>query len=233
MKIEAVFFDFDDTLIKASYAFKNALFVILNKIERDHKLKIDDEFKEMSLEIVRTFDKYRFYSRNLWWKIIGILLEINITNRRINEYTNFYWDKVIELSKLYDDAIPTLETLKNRGYKIGIISDTDGTPGIKRKRIHAISIEKYLDIIVIAGEDTKLTKPAPEPFIAAAEKLSLKPAQCVMVGDKPFTDIAGAKAAGMRAIYLKRFEWKLDAQPDAIIKNLSEVADAIGKIEQI
>ncbi|MER7843477.1 HAD family phosphatase [Kitasatospora sp. NPDC096077] len=49
--------------------------------------------------------------------------------------------------------------------------------------------------VTMAAEDTPRTKPAPDPYLAAAERLGLDPAACVAVEDTP-TGVASAAAAG-------------------------------------
>ncbi|MEU6235461.1 HAD family phosphatase [Kitasatospora sp. NPDC047058] len=49
--------------------------------------------------------------------------------------------------------------------------------------------------VTLAAEDTPRTKPAPDPYLAAAERLGLDPAACVAVEDTP-TGVASATAAG-------------------------------------
>ncbi|WP_327681751.1 HAD family hydrolase [Kitasatospora sp. NBC_00458] len=49
--------------------------------------------------------------------------------------------------------------------------------------------------VTLAAEDTPRTKPAPDPYLAAAERLGLDPALCVAVEDTP-TGVASATAAG-------------------------------------
>ncbi|MFJ4669567.1 HAD family hydrolase [Kitasatospora purpeofusca] len=49
--------------------------------------------------------------------------------------------------------------------------------------------------VTLAAEDTPRTKPAPDPYLAAAARLGLDPAVCVAVEDTP-TGVASASAAG-------------------------------------
>jgi HAD superfamily hydrolase (TIGR01509 family) len=49
--------------------------------------------------------------------------------------------------------------------------------------------------VTLAAEDTEHTKPAPDPYLAAAALLGLDPAACVAVEDTP-TGVASAHAAG-------------------------------------
>ncbi|MEE1785242.1 HAD family phosphatase [Streptomyces sp. SP17BM10] len=49
--------------------------------------------------------------------------------------------------------------------------------------------------VTLAAEDTERTKPAPDPYLAAAERLGLDPAACVAVEDTP-TGVTSASTAG-------------------------------------
>jgi len=52
---------------------------------------------------------------------------------------------------------------------------------------------------VVGAEDAQRGKPHPEGFLAAAQRLEVPPARCVVLEDAP-EGIAGGKAAGMRCI---------------------------------
>jgi HAD superfamily hydrolase (TIGR01509 family) len=54
------------------------------------------------------------------------------------------------------------------------------------------------DVSVAAGE-TPSSKPSPDPYLAAAQALSLRPGECVAVEDTP-VGVASAEAAGIRVI---------------------------------
>lgn len=51
----------------------------------------------------------------------------------------------------------------------------------------------------ISGDDVKNGKPAPDPYLMAAEKLGLKPAECLVIEDS-IVGVAAAVAAGMRVV---------------------------------
>jgi putative hydrolase of the HAD superfamily len=129
----------------------------------------------------------------------------------------------VAASKPYADTRPTLAYLKRKGYKLGMITDTDGVKGKKKRRIKCLDFLEFFDVVVIGGDDTKQTKPSPRPFELAASKLGLPASKCVFVGDKPFTDIRGAKTAGMRAILLKLRDWGCGDRADFTINSLAEL----------
>ncbi len=59
------------------------------------------------------------------------------------------------------------------------------------------------------------------------------PAACVFVGDRPFDDISGARAVGMRAVLLPHSDIPLSQQvptevrPDAVVQRLADVLDHV------
>lgn len=84
--------------------------------------------------------------------------------------------------------------------RIGLISDTAATPGaILRKIMARDGIEKYFSSFVFSDELAS-TKPNRLNFEKALQDLKIKPEQSVHIGDMDRTDIAGAKAVGMKAI---------------------------------
>jgi sugar-phosphatase len=52
---------------------------------------------------------------------------------------------------------------------------------------------------LVTADDVRRGKPEPEPYLLAAQRLGIQPAQCVVIEDAP-VGITAAHAAGMRAI---------------------------------
>jgi putative hydrolase of the HAD superfamily len=59
--------------------------------------------------------------------------------------------------------------------------------------------------MIISGE-LGFGKPNPKLFQMALERLAVTPDQCVMIGDSLSRDIGGARAVGIRTIWVNRFE---------------------------
>src|SRR5207247_2998763 len=118
----------------------------------------------------------------------------------IHNLTLQYWRVYAAKSPPFKEANPTVRKLKRAGYRLGIVSDSDGTPGMKRKRIRQVPFHNLFDGIVVAGEDTPRVKPGHESFSLIARKLRVQPKSSIYIGDNPRTDIEGAKAVGVISV---------------------------------
>jgi putative hydrolase of the HAD superfamily len=100
--------------------------------------------------------------------------------------------------ELYDDALPVLDLLRDRGLMIGLLSNSsrDLVEFVAHHRLHA-------DAVLTSNVHGK-TKPHESIFRAMLDLLGVAPAEAVMVGDTIEDDIEGARAVGMRAVLLDR-----------------------------
>lgn len=117
---------------------------------------------------------------------------------------------------LYPDTLETLETLRERGYLLGIISNTHWRWHTDHRR----SMEIYFDVITLSYEHG-FAKPHPSIFQATLEKLGVRADRCLHVGDNPTTDIQGAREAGLKTAFVRRDE--VEADSDIEIDQLSEL----------
>jgi len=164
------------------------------------------------------------YNRDVWWETL--LKHLGLSKLRgpwIHETTVRYWKTYAGASPLFYDTMSTIYRLKKAGFRLGMVSDSDGTPGMKMKRIRQQPFLKSLEAIVVAGEDTPGVKPTRRPFTLVARRLGLQPGNCVYIGDNPNTDIEGAKGVGMMMILVKRRGPK-GGHPDYLARSLSDAA---------
>lgn len=98
--------------------------------------------------------------------------------------------------RIFDDVIPTLESLRAGGLKLGVISNWDER---LRRLLHELKLDRYFHAIVISCE-VGVCKPSAAIFQRAAQELDLPPSDILHVGDSPATDAAGAAAAGFRSL---------------------------------
>jgi putative hydrolase of the HAD superfamily len=104
--------------------------------------------------------------------------------------------------RVYDDVRLTLETLRQRGVRLGVISNWDLRLGPLLERLE---LSRYLDCLVLSV-NVGATKPSPRIFQYTSEALNLAPRAILHVGDSVEEDVRGAESAGMRALLLDRKE---------------------------
>ena len=181
-------------------------------------------FRKLRLIDLEMHGRKFLYNRDVWWETL--LKQLGLSKLRgpwIHETTVRYWKTYAGASPLFYDAMSTIHRLKKAGFRLGMVSDSDGTPGMKMKRIRQQSFLKSLEVIVVAGEDTPGVKPTRRPFTLVARRLGLQPGNCVYIGDNPNTDIEGAKGVGMMMILVKRRGPK-GGHPDYLARSLSDAA---------
>ncbi|MDO7904936.1 HAD family hydrolase [Paenibacillus sp. JX-17] len=134
-----------------------------------------------------------------------------------------------ERPHVYEETFEVLKELK-KDYKLLLL--TNGCPALQKEKLDGVpDLEPYFDHVVISGTFGK-GKPDPSIFAHALELLNVAPQEAVMVGDKLSTDIKGALASGIHAIWVNRNSRELDGsiQPDSHIKHLSEITGIIDSI---
>jgi HAD superfamily hydrolase (TIGR01509 family) len=97
----------------------------------------------------------------------------------------------------FPDAVPTLAALRDRGLRVGVVSDTgfDLRPALDR-----LGLSRYLSAVVMSFQ-YGVCKPAASVFRTACDQLGVPPERTLMVGDNPLTD-SGAVTAGMYVFLL-------------------------------
>jgi HAD superfamily hydrolase (TIGR01509 family) len=99
----------------------------------------------------------------------------------------------------FPDTIPTLKALRDRGLRVGIVSDTGFD---LRPAMDLLGLSPFLDTVVMSFE-YGVCKPAAKVFLTACDQLHVHPERTLMVGDNPLTD-SGAVAAGLYVFLLPR-----------------------------
>jgi putative hydrolase of the HAD superfamily len=122
-----------------------------------------------------------------------------------------------------DGAVETLAALRDRGYRVGLISNTIWPAEIHLEDLAEIGVLPYLEHLIFSGE-AGVWKPQRQVFERALEALDAAPGQAVFVGDSPREDIRGAQGVGMRAVWVRSAEFPLgDARPDGVVERLPEL----------
>jgi putative hydrolase of the HAD superfamily len=100
----------------------------------------------------------------------------------------------------YADAAPALTALRERGLRLAAVSNWDCSLG---RVLERCGLDGLLDGAISSAE-AGARKPDPAIFAPALELVGCRPEEALHVGDTPEEDVAGAEAAGIRALLLDR-----------------------------
>jgi len=120
---------------------------------------------------------------------------------------------------LYDDVVPTLKTLKERGLITGLVTNMHSD---MKSVCREIGLEKYLNFVVTSGE-VGADKPQPPIFLRALELAQVKAGEAIYVGDQYGTDIVGARGVGINPIFIDRYQIAPEINDCPRISSLDEL----------
>ncbi len=102
--------------------------------------------------------------------------------------------------RTYPDALPALDAARRAHLRLALISNWDLSG---RDVLRATGLDGVFDVVAFSAEEG-CAKPDAGIFTRTARRLGVAPAQCLYVGDNPWDDVAGARAAGMCPVLLHR-----------------------------
>lgn len=217
-EVQALLFDLDNTLMDRDHTFRS----FSRKFVQDFLGHMGPEEAERTVEdiIVRDADGYR--DKDGFFAELSDVLpwRKKVTAADIRAY---YDRTYITHGALMKHAVEMLEYCRERGYTLGLV--TNGKKDIQYGKIDLLKLRGYFKAIVISGE-AGISKPDPEIYRFALERLESTAEETLFIGDHPVNDIWGAAKAGMETIWLKRnhpWDEKLDAHPWKTIHELDEL----------
>jgi len=151
-------------------------------------------------------------------------LRLSVGDRAVIQVLDGYARAVAGWCTVFADTRETLATLRERGYRLGLLSNTWWAAEWHNADLAAHGLADLLDALVYTS-DLDCSKPHESAFREIAARLGVAPEACVMIGDRQIDDVSGARAAGMRAIWRRNESGfpSSDVAPDAVIDALAEL----------
>lgn len=221
LDIRAVSFDVGGTLIEPwpsvghIYASVAAQFGIENVEPESLNRQFGSAWKAR-----RDFD----YSRGAWRELVNASFAGLSPEVPSRECFDAMYDAFArpEPWRIFDDVWPTLAAVRERGWKLAIVSNWDER---LRPLLQELELHECFDVIV-ASHDAGVTKPSREIFQRAAVELNLPAENILHIGDSALEDCHGAQAAGLHALLLDRKG--RGTEPDAV-RSLAAVLEFAGR----
>lgn len=215
---KAVLFDFDETLQDRTLAFEGYMDAFLD----EYLPNISQKEREAHKQDMRITGNGGYVNRVEWCtNLVKMWGWENAPDATV--LANHYDYNFGDFNVIFENSIPLLKELKARGYLTGVI--TNGPSVLQNHKMDTSGLRPYCDIVVVSG-DEGVHKPDPRLFEITAERLGIKPQECVYVGDHPVNDIQGALSAGMGAIRMN-FGWfkDKDLRPDVPV--ITDIIDVL------
>ena len=177
-KIKAIVFDLDDTLYLEEKYIESGFLHISKVIEQLFGLPRQENFKIISM-------LFKESSMNVFNRFLD-KKGIKYTKEDIKYLVDEYRNHIPQIDFCFD-AVTAIRKLKEKGYKLGII--TDGFEESQRKKLVSLDAYNKFDEIIITDELGKeYWKPHPRAFEMILEKFDIQPNEMIYVGDNPEKD---------------------------------------------
>jgi len=218
--IKGVVFDLDHTLFDRYATLRRIMGGFCERFDVADSVTEDAAFDMMSYAD-------RHFVHIGWEHILKCLAAQGMfkTPPTFDEYAEYMFSRFREVAVPFDFAVPTLQTLRARGYKTGLI--TNGSSKTQRAKLGMLGIEPYFDSILISGE-FGAEKPSPEPFLETARRLGLEPDELIYAGDHPLFDVDASRRAGYTPVWVMTtgtWVYPEIEKPEICVETVAEIPD--------
>lgn len=200
---EAVLFDWDDTLCGA----EPHRFVYAQQVAAEFGISLN--MADVYAAFVRAGDS----AAGAWGEFIVRLPQaLGVPSQQADAFLERYQRRdTIKTFQLFDDVLDTLAEIRERGMRVGIISNNDEA----EDRLHELEV-RHLVEVVVSPRTFGVGKPDPRIFTSTLTQMQIAPQRALYVGDSWDNDVVGARAAGLTPVLIDR--WEVNALTDTPLR---------------
>jgi putative hydrolase of the HAD superfamily len=147
----------------------------------------------------RAIGQFRTLAENL--RFICDELKVDVNDRQIDEAVNIRFAFIARVLTPREDAIETLSQLKSNKYKLGLVSNCSPEPPVLWPRT---PFAPFFDTAIFSST-AGLQKPDPAIYLMAVNQLSVKPKECLYIGDGDNQELSGAAEVGMNPVLISAY----------------------------
>jgi putative hydrolase of the HAD superfamily len=212
--IRAVLFDLDGTL----YDRDAAMEAFAHEQFSAFKDQLPDLSAPQFLARFLDLDEHGYAKRSdLYRHLAG---EFRFSDTLAVDLERHFWDCYSRGCGATEDAWTTLRTLRSAGKKLGVI--TNGATKWQMTKLQALGMGGFFDVVLVS-EAEGISKPDARIFHRALDLCGVAAHEAMFVGDHPEIDVAGAKAAGLAAVWKRVPYWTLTVEGVLVVDRLSEI----------
>ncbi len=240
-KYSTVFFDLFDTLVMFEPSLLPEITVngktwnttaqdVFSKLgSRFADIKFGDfciSFLESHKEIMELRKKdLREYPNSKRFEILLEKIGVKKDENLINNLVSSHMDSLCAAMVYPEKHADILSYLKDKGYRLCVVSNFDHTPTAK-KLFERFGISEFFEQMVVS-EEVGWRKPHPKIFEVALDRMNETPSRAIFIGDNPQADVAGSSECGMDSVWVKRKEQNTLTNPLFTVNDLSELREII------
>lgn len=199
--MKAVILDLDGTLYDYN-ALDGIAFSRVGELVRERLGVSEEQYGEAFMRARKSTKKKLgetapSHSRMLYFQKTLEYLDIRPIYLALEMYET-YWGFFLDNMVLYPGARRLLDALHDKYIRVAVC--TDLLAHIQHRKLRALGMIDDVDCLV-TSEEAGAEKPSPIVYDLCLKKLRLSPEEVCFVGDNLERDIAGAEAAGMKAVW--------------------------------
>ena len=200
MKFRAILFDAAETL----FTTKGSVGEIYGSIARQYGSNAStDAIQAAFARQFRGAGPISTQDQKQWWKdvVYRVFSEVGMVHN-FDQFFDQVYDRFRDSGGwvLYPETTEVLAELKERGFKLGVISNFDDRA---YSVMRSLNILRFFDSVTLSSE-TGYCKPDREIFEAAVRALGVDAAKILLVGDSLQDDVEAAMRAGLAAALIDR-----------------------------
>lgn len=230
--VKVIFFDIDNTIFdfdscdsQGMKGLRDYAYKIL-KLDRD---EFENTYWSAAHSLKRKIGKDNSTIHNILIRMQNTLEQLHIPyDPHAPIMAELYWKTFFEHMQPEPFLIETLETLKKKGFKLGI--GTNMTADIQFKKLQLLHVLSYIDII-ITSEEALSEKPNPRFFQVCLEKAEwlagASAGECVFVGDSFKNDVMGAIQGGMIPVWYNPKGQEKPSVPYEFYRSITSLQDLV------
>jgi len=234
LQINTLIFDLDGTL---TYQYPTSLDIMFTLLD-EHKIPVSAtahrdtlqyvfQYWANSEEFINDMESYGKFSEEHWVQYLKRkLMAAGLTDIQAAELAPDFQPIIVERYQpdkmVLEDVKPTLKKLRAQGYTMGLVTNRSDPVN---EELEEYGFTPYFDFYFAAGE-IDIWKPDPGIFEHALFLAGSSPEESTYIGDNYYTDIVGARSAGLHPILYDPRSIFPDADCQ-VIRKISELCSQI------